>query len=215
MAATRVVFGTVSVDWDAYEIYHPGVFGPLETLPRADARRAFNQLMEAIPARIAMLRRLLAANEVELRSTDEGIQDLNDWFFENVEPDPNKPGRLLPDWYSVVNDVALFLGQTMIERCPNLRWEFFTRGKKSVSYQRHVIMGFTQVPNPRYNVDVDGGVAGYAHHIIASRGSVAHYGSVVVRGVEIDVDAAAASQRQREIERDAFWRWVRNAEAMA
>jgi hypothetical protein len=39
---------------------------------------------------------------------------------------------LLPDWYSVVNDLALFLGETMIERCSTLRWEFFTGGKKNV-----------------------------------------------------------------------------------
>jgi hypothetical protein len=28
------------------------------------------------------------------------------------------PGRLLPVWYSVVNDVALFLGDVMIQRFP-------------------------------------------------------------------------------------------------
>jgi hypothetical protein len=59
----------MSVNWDAYEIYHPDVFGPMNTLPRAEARRALNQRMAALPARIEMLRRLLAANEVELRST--------------------------------------------------------------------------------------------------------------------------------------------------
>jgi len=78
-------------------------------------------LMEAKPARIEMLRRLLRANRVELSSTDEGIQDLNDWFRANVEPDTEAPGRVLPDWYSVVNDAALFLGEAMIERCPGLR----------------------------------------------------------------------------------------------
>jgi len=171
--------------------------------------------MDAIPVRIGMLRRLLAANAVELRNTDEGLQDLNDWFSDNVEPDPQKPGRLLPDWYSVVNDVALFLGETMIERYPTLRWEFFTGGKKDVAYQRRVIMGFTQVPNAKYNVDIDRNVAAYGHPIIASRGSIPHYGTVVIRGTEIDVDAAAASHHQAEIDREAFWRWVRAAEAMA
>jgi hypothetical protein len=201
--------------WDDYEIYQPGVIGPLNTLPRAEARGAFDRLMNEKAARIEMLRRLLDANGVELKSTDEGIEDLNDWFRANVQADPAKPGRLLPDWYSVVNDVALFLGDVMIERCPDLRWEFFIGGKKDMAYQRHVIMGFSQVSDPKFNIDVDRQVANYAHRIVASRGSVPRYGSVTVRGVKIDVDAVAARGRDREIEDDAFWRWVRAAESEA
>lgn len=205
----------MTVDWDGYEVYDPGVFGPLSTLPRAEARRAFNKVMEEKSARVEMLRRLLEANGVKLASTDPGIQDLNDWFVTSVEADSNNPGRLLPEWYSVVNDVALFLGDVIIERCPGLRWEFYTGGKKDVSFQRHVLMGFSEVPNPKYNLDLDRAVATYGHRIVASRGSVAHHGKVNVRGVEIDVDAAVARQPAREIESDAFWRWVKLAESQA
>ena len=203
----------VTMNWDGYETYDPGVFGPLHTLPRAEARRAFNQLMDAKPGRIQMLRRLLKANGIELAGTDAGIQDLNDWFLANVEADPGKPGRLLPAWYSVVNDAALFLGDVMIQRCPGLRWEFFTWGKKNASYQRHVIMGFTQVPGAKYNIDIDAQVAAYAHCIVASRGSVPHYGRVTIRGVEIDMDAVTASMRPAGVERDAFLRWVSLSES--
>jgi hypothetical protein len=183
------------LNWDEYETYNPGVTDPLNALPRAEARRAFDQRMAGIPTRVEMLRRLSGVNAVELDSGDNGIQDLNDWFYANVEPDPNASGRLLADWYSVVDDVALFLGETMIQRCPSLRWEFYTGGKKDAAYQRHVIMGFTQVPNPKYNVDIDRRVASYAHRIIASRGSVATVGTYTIRGVEVDVDAAAGLAR--------------------
>lgn len=210
-----MVSATVSVDWDSYEIYDPGVAGPLTTLSRSDARRAFNQLMEAKPARIEMLRQLLANNGVELGTSDDAIQSLNDWFRANVEPDPAHPGRLLPDWYSVVNDVALFLGDVIIERGPGLRWEFFTSGKKNVSYQRHVIVGFGKVPNSKYNIDIDRRVAAYGHRIVASRGSIPRYGKMAVRGAEIDVDAAAARHADQEIEDDAFVRWVQAAVAQA
>lgn len=203
------------MDWNGYEVYHPGVFAPLNTLPRAEARRAFNKVMEEKSARIEMLRCLLKVKGVELASTDAGIQDLNDWFLANVEADPDNPGRLLPEWYSVVNDVALFLGEVIIERCPGLGWVFYTGGKKDVSYQRHVLMGFSQVPNRKYNLDLDRRVATYGHRIVASRGSVASYGRVTVRGAEIDVDAAVARQPEREIEEDAFWRWVKLAESQA
>jgi hypothetical protein len=205
----------VTVDWDGYEIYHPGVSAPLATLPRTEARRAFFKVMAEKAARIEMLGRLLAANGVELSGTDAGIQDLNDWFVANVEADPDNPGRLLPDWSSVVNDVALFLGDVIIQRCPDLRWEFYTGGKKNVSYQRHVIMGFSQVSNPKVNLDIDRRLAAYGHQIIASCGSVAHYGKVNLRGVEIDVNAAVARQPAWEVEPDAFWRWVKWAESQA
>ena len=203
------------MNWDDYEIYDPGVVNPLNTLPRSEARRAFDRLMNEKTARIEMLRWLLKANGVELSSTDDGIQDLNDWFRGNLAVDPDEPGRLLPHWYSLVNDVALFLGDVMIERCPGLRWEFFIGGKKDAAYQRHVIMGFRQVPNPKYNIDIDRRVATYGHRIVASRGSVSRYGSYTVRGVEVDVDAAAANQRDRDVEDDAFWQWVRAAQSKA
>lgn len=35
----------MTINWDSYEIYSPAVVGPLNTLPRAEARRAFDRLM--------------------------------------------------------------------------------------------------------------------------------------------------------------------------
>jgi hypothetical protein len=210
-----VEYRAVSMNWDGYEIYHPTAVGPAHEMARADARREFDALMKSLPERIEMLRRLMAANGAVLAGTDVGIQDLNDWFAAGVEADPGKPGRLMPEWYSVVRDVALFLGETLIGRCPGLRWEFFTWGKKDVAFQRHVIMGFSQVPNPKYNIDLEQAVAAYGHRIIASRGSVAQLGRVTVRGVEIDLDAATTAHGAAPIEVDAFWRWMRAAELQA
>ena len=184
----------------------------MQTLPRSEARRAYVRCMETKPTRVGLLGELLKTNGVELGRSDAAVQDLNDWFFANLEPDPERPGWLLPPWYSIVHDVALFLGDVMIERNPNLRWEFFVWGKKSVSYQRPVIMGFsTEDPKFHTNIDVDRSVAVYGHRIVEHRGSVATYGPVTVRGVEIDVDAVAAQHRDREIETDAFLRWLQTA----
>jgi hypothetical protein len=205
----------VTVNWDEYEIYDPGVAAPLNLVTRAEARRMFDKAMSEKPARVETLRRLLRANGVELGNTDAAIQDLNDWFVAKVEPDPENPGRLTPEWYSIVHDVALFLGEVIIERCQGLRWELFVGGKKDVSYQRHVITGFTDVSNPKYNLDLTRRVATYGHRLVASHGSVAQHGTVTVRGVDIDVGAAVARQPAREIEPDAFWRWVKRAESQA
>lgn len=67
----------MTINWDSYEIYSPAVVGPLNTLPRAEARRAFDRLMAERPARIEMLRRLLKANGVELSNTDDGLLQPN------------------------------------------------------------------------------------------------------------------------------------------
>lgn len=199
----------MSIDWDEYERFDPWITGPYNALPRSEARRAFNRCMETKGDRIEMLRRLLSANGVELGGDDSSIQDLNDWFYANVEPDPEKAGNLRPGWYSVAHDIALFLGEVMIERHPHLRWVFFIWGKTDVSYQRHVIMGLsTEDPKFHTNIDIEDMVMAYAHQIIEHRGSIPKYGSINIRGVEVDVDAVAAQHRGRAVETDAFWRWL-------
>jgi hypothetical protein len=146
----------VTVNWDDYKVYYPGTFGPLAELPRAEARKAFDKLMAERSARIEMLRQLLIVNGVQLAVSDQGIQKLNDWFHDNVEADSHLPGRLLPDWYSVVNDIALFLGDALIGRYPGLRWEFYTWGNRNASYQRHVIMGFSKCHESEIPLPVSG-----------------------------------------------------------
>lgn len=159
----------MTIDWNEYEVYDPGVFGPLHELPRREARAAYQRLMDAGPERIEMLRRLTATNGVDLGTDDESIQRLNDWFRANVGEDAQQPGRLQPEWYSVVNDIALFFGAVLMERHPQLHWEFFTWGKRHVSYQRHTIMGFTRPSFPKEDLDIDMLLAQYAHRIIAGQ----------------------------------------------
>lgn len=202
----------MTTDWCEYELYDAGVSTPLRATPRAEARRAFGRFMETKSGRVEMLRRLVKANGVELGADDAAIQDLNDWFYANVEADPEQPGRLLPAWCSVVHDVAVFLGEVMIGRHPNLHWEFFTWGKINVAFQRPVIMGLgSEDPKHHTNIDIERLVSTYAHRIVESKGSIPTYGTINVRGARVDVDAAASEHRRREIETDAFWRWLQMA----
>lgn len=174
----------MTVEWDEYSPYVPEVAKPLHEATRPEARAAFKQLMAAKDERIAELRRLLRRNGIELRSSDEGLQQVNDWFRTEVEPDPHNPARLRPLWYAVVNDLSLYLGDVCIDRCPHLKWVMFDKGAKSDAYQRHVIMGFTAVPNPKYNFDAGLVLATYGHRIIGGQA----------------------------VEPDAFVRWVSAAE---
>lgn len=198
------------VDWSGYQPYDYRVAAPLSELPRAEARRAYDHLMASKPARIAMLGGLVAANGTSLDGfSDKAIQHLNDWFYRNVEPDPEQPGRLLPEWYSVVVDIALFLGDALIERHPHLHWEFFTWGRRNLAYQQPVIMGFRhEDPKHHTNIDLEPRVAAYGHRIVRSRGSVPAGRSVQLKGSTFDLDALLAGQRKAEVETDAFVRWL-------
>ena len=176
----------MTIEWDGYEPYDPGVADPPNRLSRSEARQVFKRRMGAKSARIEMLGRLLKANGVELGTDDAAIQDLNDWFLASVEANPQQPGRLASDWYSVAHDVALFLGEVMIERHPHLHWEFFTWGKTNVAFQRHVIMGFsTEDPKFHTNVDIGPDRARPTRTNIEARGSIPAYGTVEVRGARV------------------------------
>lgn len=157
----------MTVDWDGFVPFDPGVSRPLGEVSRREARAAFGHLIASKEDRLEQLRQLLAANGVALSASQTDLQLVNDWFRQEVEGDES--GRLVPRWYAVVNDLALFLGEVVIARCPNISWQMFEKGKRDVAYQRHVLMGFSQVPNPNYNVDIDRLLAAYGHRIVAGQ----------------------------------------------
>lgn len=159
----------MAVNWDGFQPYDPGTAGPLGQLPRREARAAFDRLMASRWSRIAEVRALMERNGVRLEA-DGGpsLEAANDWFRAEVEPDPSRPERMRPLWYAVVNDLALAIGEAAIARAPGVHWEFFTAGARDVAYQRHVLMGFSKAPNPRYNIDVDFGLAIYGQRVIAA-----------------------------------------------
>ena len=67
-----------------------------------------------------------------------------------------------------MNDIALFLGDVIINQAPNLKWVMFDKGARDIAFQRHVIMGFSKVANPKYNVDIDLLIATYGHQLVAN-----------------------------------------------
>lgn len=156
----------MTVDWSGYEPYVPLLARPLHELSRGEARAEFERLMFAKGERIEELRRLLEQNGVLLRGDDAGLEQLDVWACAEVEASPENSSRLRNVWYAVVNDLALFLGDVIIERSPVLRWELFTAGAKNISYHRHVIMGFTRVPNSRYDFDIDRLVATHLVRVV-------------------------------------------------
>jgi hypothetical protein len=156
------------MDWDAYEPYE-GTDRPYDELPRDEARAHYNRLMTEKRARIDSLRRLLAANGLELSTDDKHLRELDEWFRANVEADPYDRSRSSSLWLSVCVDLGLFIGDAIIEREPGVRWHFFVGkrlwGRRHIADQRPVLVGF-DVPNPQYVVDPLRLVYDYAFRII-------------------------------------------------
>jgi hypothetical protein len=144
----------MSVKWDGYEGLEPEpeAAHPLAEVPRAVAKRFFDQFMAAREKRIAALTSLLSINGVALSDSEDGIEAANDWFRREVQKDVDRP-RLRDPWYAVALDIGIYLGEALIKRAPHLKWSLFIGGKQDASYQRPVIMGFRGVKNPKYNVD--------------------------------------------------------------
>jgi hypothetical protein len=155
------------IDFSDYQCFDPGVYRPLSEVTKAEAKKHFDRLMREKNERISQFKALVARSGIDLNGSENSIQKLNDWFFQNVEPSEKEPERLKPIWYSVVNDIALFLGEEIIRKAPNLRWEVLLSGKNNLSYQRPVITGFSKVKNPKYNIDLDWTIGVYGHRIIA------------------------------------------------
>jgi hypothetical protein len=119
--------------------------------------------------RKAELSSLLSSFGVVLTNTDESIQELNDWFVREIRP---LPDRTIPDRrsLSVCEDVALFLGDVMISRHRELRWDLFIWGKMNIAFQSPVIMGFPgEDPKWHGNMDVARIVHGYGAQVLEDR----------------------------------------------
>jgi hypothetical protein len=159
----------MTVNWDGYEVFDPDVSGPWSRLPRKEARTAYNKAMAEKPERRKQLGNLLKRHGISLETTDNGIDSIEKWYRAEVQPDPDKPGHMINWWYGVAFDIGLFLGDVMILRAPNLKWEFFTGGKSFSYYQNLVIAGFTRSPVPNERVEPDRHVVNLGHATIQGR----------------------------------------------
>lgn len=156
--------------WARYSANEATPYWILQELSRKEAQAHFARTMATKSARVRELRTLLLSGfGIELRADDSSVQSLNRWFVDAMTP---LPSRAVPDGVSlsVCEDVALFLGDVMISRHPELRWDLFTWGKRNVSYHSHVIMGFPfEDPKLHTNLDLPGIIHAYGVEILEDR----------------------------------------------
>lgn len=155
----------MSIDWGDWQPFEGAPGRPLRDVDRRTALGYFDELMRARERRVEALERLVGRNGFHIGFDDEGLQNLNIWYRDHVEgPGPE---RLFDRWYAVGLDVGLYLGEAIIRRAPTVQWRLSTAGKRDASYQRPVLMGFTKVPNSKYNVDPERLVGIHGHRIVA------------------------------------------------
>jgi hypothetical protein len=166
----------VTADWDAYVWpYFPGGFGyvhayPFQTLSRPEARRAYDELMAGKEERLDNLRRLVRGEGIELDESLPSIQQLNDWFRNNVEREAELSAVPGGPWRQVVDDVALFLGDVVIGRNSGVDWALWTRRPtQDIGYHRPVLVGFDVPHTESYCVYIYFLVSSYAIQVLQAR----------------------------------------------
>jgi hypothetical protein len=112
------------------------------------------------------LKGLLGRNGLSVEFNEKDLQNVNDWFVENVETCERNPNRLENFWYSVIHDLSVFIGEMIISRHPDLRWEFFVGRNKDISYQYPVIMGFDNIPEVKMEMNISVALVTYANRVV-------------------------------------------------
>ena len=155
------------INWGDYSIYRPPVPKLHSEMSRAEARLTYADVMGKKCARTAGLRRLLLINGLRLDDSPDSTDELGRWIYDNVEENPDQPGRLLGDWYSVVFDTGLYVGDLIISLNPHRHWVMQQGGRRHVAFQKAVIAGFPR--DEKFSVDPDAYVAGIAYDSIKGR----------------------------------------------
>ncbi|CPW99320.1 Uncharacterised protein [Mycobacteroides abscessus] len=141
------------VNWSEYEPFaRVGGFAWGVDLSREDAVARYNQVVECAPERIEALRGLARAHGLDFGPAPEQLDKLNEWFINSVEDAPGAY-TLRPECHSVLYDITIFIGQTLVERNPALRWSVTTKGSRRTvpHFQETVVSGFKDAP---YGLDV-------------------------------------------------------------
>lgn len=184
--------------WPGYTLNESVPWWKRWDLPRRDARSEFNRSMQAKEHRIELLTRQLRKDGIDFDGSDDAVQEANDWFVKVMAPIPGS--QVLDELsLSITEDMALLLGDVMIDRHPELRWDFFIWGKTNINYQSHVIMGFSaEDPKWHGNLGLARIVHGYGTQIVTNRSGEPAYVDVpqghVLHGV---LDSVAPTDPSR------------------
>ncbi len=130
------------LDIDGYVPLKAPVSGIVHDLSRSDARAVYQNVLDSIPDRLSLLRSLCERNGY--RNDPGGWTKL---LADHVETEVDEDGRvsLHPVIKTVVLDISLAMSQRLIDRSNGqLTWKFYTGSKRSLDFQRSVLVGFSK-----------------------------------------------------------------------
>lgn len=109
---------------DYYPLQAPR-YGDLSDGSIAVARQDFEMYVSQIDERIRKLKSFCESNHVRFGSSDEALTSMCQFVFDEMYPSDDDHDDLAGIWIEYGLDVAAHLGQTIIEKCPNVEWCLF------------------------------------------------------------------------------------------
>jgi len=150
-----------------YEIFDPGVNGPLHELTRAEAEEHFRHFMNEMPRRLEIIQDLTRVDGITLNFQMDSLDQIDYWFPHQIDGEFRDNGEVWPTSrsFSICNDVGMYMGEMLCRQSETMHWELCTWPKDNIYYQRPVVTGFQNSPSP-FEVDFDYTLCGYACSLV-------------------------------------------------
>lgn len=173
--------------WRRYSATEGGVDALLSSLDATRAAIALERLLGSRQTRVAALDQLVGLGVSDRFAGPNRLQRTNHWLIRHVST-ADQEGRLAPLWYRVVNDVALLLGEELIDRSQGrIRWAYTaiaSSDSKGVRTEPNLAILDGEPLGLTVNVPTD---RSQGYHLPLDR-LVAQYAEAVVMGHRVDPD---------------------------
>lgn len=111
-----------------YDDYYPMEFPRFGLTADDDvavARAGFELFMAQKKERITKLSILFRINNVPFGKSDEELSAMNQFVYDNLSSHADFPNQIEGVWVECALDLTAYLGEIIIERCPNVEWAVF------------------------------------------------------------------------------------------
>lgn len=138
-----------------YDYLIPPLAKSIFDLTPAEAEAYFTWYMEKLPERVAYISRI-CAKELHIRRermdcSPESLILLWKWFRRRAKkqpgPTPQNPKQkvLTPETELLLQDVGMYLGETLCKNVPGIRWTFYTEPKNDFFCNQPLLTGFVDM----------------------------------------------------------------------
>jgi hypothetical protein len=172
-----------------YRPFEPMVRGALAQADPQLARQNYDKLMGELDGRLGQLAALTSSVGVTLDLTIGSVDAVESWLCGSIERSTDDPQKLMPVWYSVANDVGLYIGEVATRNIAGLAWQF-NENRASEGFQRHVIGEKSLPGGAGWTWDVSMSVVSLAYEVIDGKRPRLPFFSKVLRDLQGHFGAA-------------------------